>query len=140
MLVRRNQNWLPEMFNNLFDAAITPTFGSGKPAVNVIEKEGEYDVELAAPGMTKDDFTVRLDEDENLVVELEKKTENEQKDEATHYLRHEFSMTKFRQTLLLPDDVDRDAISARVDNGVLYVTLPKLSAPAKRESKQIAIS
>jgi HSP20 family protein len=87
-------------------------------------------VELAAPGMTKEDFKVSLDEDHNLVVELDKKVEkteeNKENKEDGHYLRREFSYTKFHQTLLLPDDVNRDTISATVENGVLKVVLPKL--------------
>ena len=101
LLARRNQDWLPDVFNTLFDTDIMPKFNATAPAINVIEKEKEYDVELAAPGMTKDDFKVTLDEEENLVVALEKKTENtEENKETGHYLRREFSYTKFHQTLL----------------------------------------
>jgi HSP20 family protein len=109
------------------------------PAINVIEKSSEYDVELAAPGMTRDDVKVTLDEDENLVVAFEKKTENnEKKDE--HYLRREFAYTKFHQTLLLPDDVDRDTIEANVANGVLTVKLPKKTTQEmQREAKVIEV-
>lgn len=139
MLVSRNSNWLPEIFNTLLDNAFVPTSttGTGKPAINVIERENDYAVELAAPGMTREDFTVRLDEESNLVVELEKKAEKT--DESAHYLRHEFSMTKFHQTLLLPDDVDREGIEAKAEHGVLTVTLPKIKAPEKKECKQIEI-
>jgi HSP20 family protein len=98
-------------------------------------------VELAAPGMTKEDFKVTLDEEENLVVALEKKTEEKEEDKETgHYLRREFSYTKFHQTLLLPEDVDREKIAASVENGVLTVVLPKKSAQElKKETKVIEI-
>jgi len=111
------------------------------PAINVIEKKDEYDVELAAPGMTKEDFKVSLDEDHNLVVELDKKVEKtEENKETGHYLRREFSYTKFHQTLLLPDDVNRDNISATVENGVLKVVLPKLQPQEmKKERTMIEI-
>ena len=111
------------------------------PAINVIEKKDEYDVELAAPGMTKEDFKVSLDEDHNLVVELDKKIEKTEDDkESGHYLRREFSYTKFHQTLLLPDDVNRDTISATVENGVLKVVLPKLQPQEmKKERTMIEI-
>ena len=72
-LTRRNQNWLPEVFNTLFDTDMFPKMNMStttSPAINVIEKDNEYDVELAAPGMTRDDFKVTLDEEENLVVDL----------------------------------------------------------------------
>ena len=84
LLARRNQNWLPDVFNTLFDTDIMPKFNATAPAINVIEKENEYDVELAAPGMTKDDFKVTLDEEDNLVVALEKKEETtDEEDDKT---------------------------------------------------------
>ena len=144
-LTRRNQNWLPEVFNTLFDTDMFPKMNTTSPAINVIEKDTEYDVELAAPGMTRDDFKVTLDEEENLVVDLEKKAETheggeEDKQNTGHYLRREFSYTKFHQTLLLPDDVDREKISATCEHGVLKVVLPKFTPQElKKEAKVIEI-
>ena len=140
-LTRRNQGWLPSVFNDFFDTDFLPNkVNSTAPAINVIEKQGEYDVELAAPGMTKDDFKVTLDEDENLVVALEKKTQTEEKPDDGHYLRREFNYTSFHQTLLLPDDVDREHIAATVEHGVLKVVLPKMKPEElKKESKVIEI-
>lgn len=147
-LAHRNQNWLPEVFNTLFSDNFFPRVNTNTtaPAINVIEKDGEYDVELAAPGMTREDFAVTLDEDQNLVVDLEKKVEaapaegEAGKQVAERYLRREFSYTKFHQTLLLPDDVDRKAISAICENGVLTVRLPKLTPEQKaKETRRIEI-
>ena len=141
LLARRNSNWLPDVFNDFFDTDFLPKVNTTAPAINVIEKKQEYDVELAAPGMTKEDFKVSLDEDRNLVVELDKKEEKtEENKECGHYLRREFSYTKFHQTLLLPDDVNRDAIKATVENGVLKVVLPKLQPQEmKKERTMIEI-
>ena len=144
LLARRNSNWLPDVFNDFFDTDFLPKASTTAPAINVIEKKNEYDVELAAPGMTKEDFKVSLDEDHNLVVELDKKVEkseeNKENKDCGHYLRREFSYTKFHQTLLLPDDVNRDAISATVENGVLKVVLPKLQPQEmKKERTMIEI-
>ena len=143
LLARRNSNWLPDVFNDFFDTDFLPKVNTNTtaPAINVIEKKDEYDVELAAPGMTKDDFKVSLDEDRNLVVELDKKDEKtEENKDCGHYLRREFSYTKFHQTLLLPDDVNRDTISATVENGVLKVVLPKLQPQEmKKERTMIEI-
>ena len=147
-LTRRNQNWLPEVFNTLFDTDLFPKMNmttTTSPAINVIEKDNEYDVELAAPGMTRDDFKVTLDEEQNLVVDLEKKVETADGDDASkadsgRYLRREFSYTKFHQTLLLPDDVDREKISATCEHGVLKVVLPKFTQQeTKKEAKVIEI-
>ena len=140
-LIRRNQNWLPSVFNDLFDNNdwIERTHAITSPAINVIERENEYCVEIAAPGMTKDDFYVHLDEDGNLVVSLEKKEENNEEKQNGHYLRREFSYSQFRQVMILPDDVDHDKISAHVENGVLTVELMKKSQEAAREAKKIEI-
>ena len=101
LLARRNSNWLPDVFNDFFDTDFLPKASATAPAINVIEKKNEYDVELAAPGMTKEDFKVSLDEDHNLVVELDKKVEkseenkeNKENKDCGHYLRREFSYTR----------------------------------------------
>lgn len=76
--------------------------------------------------MTKDDFQVHVDENDNLVITMEKKSENKDEKKKEHYLRREFSYSKFQQTMILPDDVDKNKISAHVEHGVLSVELPKL--------------
>ena len=92
------------------------------PAINVIENEKDYKVELAAPGMTKNDFKVSVDESNNLVICMEKK--EEKKDGK--YLRREFSYSRFQQSILLPDNVEKDKISAKVEHGVLFIDIPKV--------------
>lgn len=129
-------NWLPSIFDDFFDTAMPRRNAATAPAINVIEAEKEYRVEVAAPGMNKDDFHIHLNEDGNLVIQLEKKEEKKEEQEKPRYLRREFSYTKFQQTLLLPDDIEKEKIGARVADGVLTVTLPKLQpaekAPLKR--------
>ena len=90
--------------------------------------------------MTKEDFNVHIDEDNNLVISMEKKSESENKDENKkegRYLRREFSYSKFQQTMILPDDVDKEKISAHVENGVLNIELPKFTEEAKEKSKKV---
>lgn len=127
MPVRRSQNWLPSIFNDFFDNEWMVKANATAPAINVIETEKAYKVELAAPGMTKEDFNVRIDEENNLVISMEKKTENKEEKKDGRYLRCEFSYSKFQQTMILPENVDKDHISAQVENGVLNIELPKLS-------------
>ena len=127
MPVRRSQNWLPSIFNDFFDNEWMVNANATAPAINVIETEKAYKVELAAPGMTKEDFNVRIDEENNLVISMEKKTENKEEKKDGRYLRREFSYSKFQQTMILPENVDKDHISAQVENGVLNIELPKLS-------------
>ncbi|MGN1217051.1 MAG: Hsp20/alpha crystallin family protein, partial [Phocaeicola sp.] len=108
------------------------------PAINVIESEKNYKVEVAAPGMTKDDFNIHLGDDNELVISMEKKVENEDKDkENKKYLRREFSYTKFQQSLYLPDNVDKEKISANVSDGVLTIELPKYSPEEKAKINRV---
>ena len=137
---RNNQNRLPDVQNEFFDNEYLPKANATAPAINVIEKEKEYDVEVAAPGLTKDDFKVSLNEDDNLVIAIEKENKKEDKKEDGKYLRREFYYSQFHQELILPDDVDKDKITASVNNGVLAVVLPKVSQEdMKKESKVIDI-
>lgn len=123
---RYNQNWLPSMFNDFFDNDWMEKSNATAPAINVLENEHSYDLELAAPGMTKDDFKVSLDENGDLVINMEKKQENNDEKKHGHYLRREFSYSKFQQTMLLPEDADREKINAQVEHGVLKVNIPKV--------------
>lgn len=140
MPVRRTQNWLPSIFSDFFDNDWLVKANSTAPSINVIETEKEFKIEVAAPGMTKEDFNIRIDEDANLVITMEKKTENEEKKEE-RYLRREFSYSKFQQTMILPENVEKDDIVAKVDNGVLNIVIPKKEeSNVKKTSKTIEIS
>ena len=130
---------MPDIFNDFFDNTWMDRPKATAPAINVLETPDAYQLELAAPGMTKADFDIHLDEEGDLVIKMEKKgCENEQK--KGHYVRREFSYTKFQQTMLLPDDTDREAISAKVEDGVLTVNLPKVKkVEVEKAKKQITI-
>ena len=135
--VRRNQNWVPSIFNDFFDNDWMIKANATAPAINVIENEKDYRIELAAPGMSKEDFNIKLDEENNLVISMEKKNENKEEDKKNGgYLRREFSYSKFQQTMILPDDVDKDAISASVEHGVLTVDLPKQTPEAVQKTEK----
>jgi len=138
--IRRNQSWLPDIFNDFFDNSWMERTNYTAPAINVIENEKEYDVELAAPGLTKEDFQVHVDEDNNLVINMEKKAENNEKKRHGRYLRREFSYEKFQQMLTLPEDAEADKIEAKVEHGVLNVHIPKKEkADVQKAVKQIEI-
>ena len=125
-----SQNWLPSIFNDFFDNDWMVKANATAPAINVIENEKEYKVEVAAPGMTKDDFKIQLSDNNELVISMEKKNENKEGEEKK-YRRREFSYSKFEQALVLPDDVDASKIGANVQDGVLNITLPKLAPEEK---------
>ncbi len=143
MLPARKNNGhrlFPDFFNDFFEAAVPEKVCSSAPAINVKENEKGYKIELAVPGMTKDDFKIHINKDGNLVVEMEKKTEekcgNEEKKECK-YLRQEFCYCKFHQTLALPENVDRENIEATVKDGVLYIRVPKLQLAKAEEEKRV---
>ncbi len=126
--VRRTSNsWLPEIFNDFFDNGWMERTSYTAPAINVIENEKEYELELAAPGLSKEDFKIQLDGEGNLVINMEKRTDNKEEEKKKgRFLRREFSYEKFHQRLMLPDDVDIEKIDAKMENGVLNVHLPKI--------------
>ena len=141
---RFNQFGLTDFFNDLFENRSLDKVGVNTPAINVIETDKEYKLELAAPGMCKDDFQIHINKEGNLVIEMEKKNcgckgKDENKKECK-FLRKEFSYSKFSQTLLLPDNVDKEAIDAQVNNGILKVTIPKVEKPQPEdEIKKIEV-
>lgn len=139
-----DQNWFPTLFNDFFDDDMWMTKSKNvtAPAVNVIDEEKDYKVEVAAPGMTKEDFQVKIDKDNNLVISLEKKTDtNNNDDKKNHkYLRREFSYSKYQQAFTLPDDVVKDKITAKMSDGVLTIDIPKCEpAPVVDTTRQIDI-
>lgn len=134
-------------YNNLFDALygmldnevwMSHTTGSAIPAINITDSEQQYELEFAVPGMTKEDFGIQIDTNDNLVVSTEKTV---QPTEGKRYLRQGFRTSAFRQSIVMPDDVNREKISARVENGILYIVLPKLKPEVvKPEVRTIGIA
>ncbi len=139
-----SQYGLTDFFNDFFENKALEKVTGTAPAMNVLENEKEYRLEVAAPGMCKDDFKVHLNKDGNLIIEMEKKEcgckgKEEDKKEC-RYLRKEFSYSKFSQTLLLPDNADKEGIEAQVNNGVLKVVIPKLEkVKAEDEKREIEV-
>ena len=133
-------SWFPTMFDEFLNNDFTPsTCTTTAPAVNVKEDEKAYTMEVAVPGIQKEYCRVSLNEDGNLSVAIENKMEHKEEEKKQHYLRREFSYTNYQQNYSLPEDVVKDKISARVENGILTVTLPKQEKEAK-VSKSIEIS
>ena len=129
------------MFDDFFDNEWMKKANATAPAINVIETDTEYKVEVAAPGMNKEDFNVHVDENGNLVIAMEKKCDNKEeckdKDKKSRYLRREFSYTKFQQTLILPEDVVKDTINASMCDGVLCIELPRKAPEAKNSNTKV---
>lgn len=145
---RNDQTWLPSLFNDFFSEEwpAVHAVASATPATNVLENDKSYQVEIAAPGMTKNDFNIHVNDQDELVITMEKKEETpaegkecDKKDKKCEgkYLRHEFSYSRFEQSLLLPDNVDKDHISAKVTDGILHIELPKLDPTVQKKPTRV---
>ncbi|WP_298061831.1 Hsp20/alpha crystallin family protein [uncultured Rikenella sp.] len=134
---KRSQNWLPSIFNDFFGNEWLAKTNSNSPAINIRETENRYEVELAAPGMTKEDFKIRIEDDNQLIVTMDKSAENNEQNEEGRYLRREFYYSHFQQSMILPENIYKEKIEARVENGVLTIDIPKKKeeemAPASKE-------
>jgi HSP20 family protein len=141
-LVRRHQNnWLPLFFNDFFKDDWKVGTSSNVPAINVKETDTAYTVEVAAAGFAKDDFNISLDDDNDLLITVEKKNDVKEDESNVRYLRRGFSYSKFQHAMTLPDDVNREKIDAKVEHGVLHITLPKLTEnEIIKKQRRIAIS
>lgn len=93
-----------------------------QPAVNIIEQENSYQLEVAAPGFNKDDFSVSTSEN---VLRIQAKSSREQTEKQENYTRREFSYQSFERSFVLPEDVNPEAIQAKYENGILQIALPK---------------
>ena len=133
----RNLPGLTNLFDDLFTRdlwnwgmANNSTTNTTIPAVNIRETAENFEVEMAAPGMKKDDFRIELDGN-NLTISSEHENQDEVK-EGERYTRREFSYQSFQRSFTLPRDVvDVDQINAKYENGVLHLLIPK-----KEEAKQ----
>ncbi len=141
MLARRNNNvnWMSNLFDDFFYGGWLPKMDSTAPAVNVKETDQAYEMEIASPGLKKEFCRVNLNEEGNLVVRLENKFEHKDDNKKEHYLRREFSYSNYEQSYLLPEDVDKDNISARVEDGILRVSMPKIAKEAAKIERAINI-
>lgn len=135
---KRTQNWLPGIFNDFFGNEWIAKTSAAAPALNIVETDKEYIVEIAAPGVTKDDFCVTVDKHDQLIVTVENRR-NEEQEKKGKYLRREFAYSQFQQTLILPENVNKEGIHASQNNGVLTITIPKNQATVAAEPKRIAI-
>ena len=136
----RTNGWLPTVFEDFFNNDFMPRVNTTAPAVNVTEDESAYTMELAAPGIKKEYCRVSINDDGNLCIAIENKMEHKDEDKKHHYLRREFSYSNYEQNYTLPEDVDKEGIAAKVENGILTVTLPKVKKEEKKEAKAIEIS
>jgi len=141
-VIRSNRNnWLDSAFNDLFDMDWTPRHVATAPAVNVKESDTAFTMDIAAPGLKKEFCSVNINNEGNLVVKIENKSEHEdqsaQEEKTHHYLRREFSYANYEQTYSLPENVDKEHISAKVEDGILTIELPKLTPEQEKKLDRV---
>ncbi|QEC53247.1 HSP20 family protein [Anseongella ginsenosidimutans] len=132
---------LSPVFNELFDdffggRSLSGALASKAPAVNVSEDKDSYRVELAAPGLKKEDFKLNV-EDNLLSISVEKKEEKDEKENG--YTRREFNYTNFSRSFTLPETVNTESIKAVYKDGILEIDLPK-KEEEKTKNRVIDIS
>jgi HSP20 family protein len=125
-------------WNEWFDNGGSLTRTATVPSVNVVENEQNYNVSVAAPGLKKEDFKIDL-KGNMLTISSEKEEQKEEKEGK--YNRKEYNYSSFSRSFTLPEDVNKDQIQAKYEDGVLNLTLPKKEEVKKKvENKQVTIS
>lgn len=138
--VLNSNTWFPTTFDDFFNNDWMPKAKATAPAVNVKEDDNAYTMEVAIPGVKKDSCKVNIDADGNLEVSIENKTEQKEEEKKNHYLRREFSYANYQQVYTLPDDIDKDKIAAKVEHGLLTITMPKQCCEKEKKiERQIEI-
>lgn len=135
----RNQDLIPSILNEMLNfnwATPIMSHETAMPKMNVSETEQEYDLELCVPGLKKEDLQLSVDHENNLVVEMKKAEETSEKQDDRKYLRREFRSLQFRQVIALPENVKKEQISAKVENGILTIVLPKFTTEEKENLVQ----
>lgn len=145
-LIKRNtDNWLPSIFDDMFKTdwmddgnSRMNRIGTSVPAVNISENEAAFYLEVAAPGKSRQDFNLELDNGV-LTISSEEKNENEETGSNGRFTRREFSYSSFKRAFTLPESVDSEKISAKYKDGVLKIDLPKREEARVQAKKQIDI-
>jgi HSP20 family protein len=135
-------NWMPTIFDDFFGSdwmndRLNYGLTSVRPAVNLIETEKEYRIELATPGLSKKDIKIDLHKN---VLSISSAKEESKEENEDKYMRREFSYSSFNRSFTLPETVDSNKISADHSNGILQVHIPKKPEAIEKGPKQIAIS
>lgn len=138
---------VPSLLNDFFtddwfnsSLANWKSSGATLPAVNVKETNDDFRIEVAAPGMKRDDFKVELD-NHILTISSQREDRREEKDEDVGYTRREFSYQSFQRSFTLPQGkVEGEKIAARYVDGILYITVPKKEEAKVKPAKQITVS
>ncbi|MEP6794766.1 MAG: Hsp20/alpha crystallin family protein [Saprospiraceae bacterium] len=127
--------WIDTLFNTTLSDAIGMDYSVSNPAVNVTEEDAKYNLQLAAPGLTKQDFNIRIEND-HLIISVERKNEKEESVPG-RFTRREFNYSAFKKSFQLDDKINRQGITAAYENGILNVTLPKKDVTQEKSSSHV---
>jgi HSP20 family protein len=140
MLPMTRNNW-PSLVDEFFGKDLLGNFidgftGVNTPAVNILDEKDDFRIEVAAPGLKKDDFKIDLN---NNVLTISSERTDEREDKKERYMRREFSYSSFKRSFTLPDTAQVDKISANHKDGILQITIPKKEEAKVKPPRQIAI-
>ncbi|MDX1667130.1 MAG: Hsp20/alpha crystallin family protein [Saprospiraceae bacterium] len=127
--------WIEDFFNDRMDRVYTGS-NLSLPAVNVMERNDEFLLELAAPGMVRDDFNIKV---ENGVMTISAQHKEEKERDFDDYTRREFNYSTFERRFTLPENVEEEKINAKYENGVLRISIPKLETTKAELSRTIDV-
>ncbi len=133
--VMKSNGWFPTMFDEIFNNEWMPKMKATEPAINVKEDGKAYTMEVAVPGIKKEFCRINVNNDGNLEVAIENKLEHKEEDKKEHFIRREFSYSNYQQTYVLPENVVKEKISAKVENGVLSIVMPKQTKEEEKKSQ-----
>ena len=142
-LIRRSNDLLPTFFDDFFgrDWFLNNDQNAANtmPAVNILENSDNYEVEMVAPGLTKKDFKIELD-NQLLTISYEKENKSEDKDKEGNYTKREFFYQSFKRSFTLPQTVVHEKIKAKYEDGILKLMIPKKDEAKQKTSRLISIS
>ncbi len=141
MLARINRNYVPAYWDDFFNDRV---FGNNNnvqrkntsPAVNIIEADNDFKIEVAVPGLSRNDFNIEVEDD---VLTLSSVAKEEKEEKMPNYTRREFNFSSFKRSFQLPETIDQDKIQASHKEGVLTITLVKKEEEVQKAPKQIVV-
>jgi HSP20 family protein len=144
MLARINKSYVPaywdDFFNDRFFNQLDSRNGHGNSAaVNILEDDKGFTIEVAAPGISRKDFNLELENDVLTISTGHKEAKESKEDKKTNFLRREFNYQSFKRSFQLPDSIDQEAIKASHDAGILTLSLPKKEAEVQKAPRHIEV-
>jgi HSP20 family protein len=140
--ILRSKSYLPSFADDFFGRDFLSNFfdnetASSVPAVNVAENKNEFLIDIAVPGLDKEDFIIDL---HNNLLTLRSEKENKSEEKEDKCIRREFSYASFKRSFILPDTADVDKISAAHKHGILHINIPKKEEAKEKPVRQIKVS